>query len=138
MTGASPLLFPGSRVLAGWWRQLAPVKPLAVWFGHLFLHRVEALVAVARTSRPDALGRLPAARRAPRGPPPLHRAPRPPPSTAALDARLHLGAAVLRRLLTHLQHEGLTWADQPGLWALTPLGNLALEKGSYSHPVQER
>ena len=57
-TGASPLLFPGSRVLAGWWRQLAPVKPHAVWFGHLFLHLVEALVAVARTSRPDALGRL--------------------------------------------------------------------------------
>src|SRR5262249_15084451 len=127
MTGASPLLFPGSRVLAGWWRQLAPVKPLAVWFGHLFLHRVEALVAVARTSRPDALGRLL-----------LQTVAQAPASTAALDARLHLGPAALRRLLTHLQHEGLTWADQPGLWALTPLGNLALEKGSYSHPVQER
>jgi hypothetical protein len=127
MTGASPLLFPGSRVLAGWWRQLAPVKPLAVWFGHLFLHRVEALVSVARTGRPDALGRLV-----------LQSVAQAPASTSALDARLHLGPAVLRQLLAHLQHEGLARTDEPGRWTLTPLGNLALEKGSYSRPMQER
>src|SRR5207247_2133579 len=106
MTGASPLLFPASRVLAGWWRQLAPVKPLAVWFGHLFLHRVEALVAVARTNRPDPLGRLV-----------LQSVAQAPVSTAALDARLHLGSSLLHQLLAHLQHEGLARAEEPGLWA---------------------
>ena len=66
----------------------SPVKPVAVWFGHLFLHRVEALVSVARTGRPDALGRLV-----------LQSVAQAPASTAALDARLHLGPAVLRQLL---------------------------------------
>jgi hypothetical protein len=127
MTGASPLLFPGSRVLAGWWRQLAPVKPLAVWFGHLFFHRVEALVAVARTSRPDPLGRLV-----------LQSVAQSPVSTTALDSRLHLGPAVLHQLLAHLQKEGLTRANEPDRWALTPLGGEALAKGSYSRPIQER
>src|SRR5262249_6609663 len=48
------------------------------------------------------------------------------------------GPAVLRRLLAHLQREGLAQADEPGLWALTPLGRQALDKGTYSRPVQER
>jgi hypothetical protein len=103
------------------------VKPVAVWFGHLFLHRIEALVAVARTSRPDPLGRLV-----------LQSVAQAPASTTALDSRLHLGPTVLHRVLAHLQHEGLTRADEPGRWALTPLGGQALEKGSYSRPVQQR
>src|SRR5262249_35580821 len=44
MMVSSSLAYPGSRSLAGWWRQLAPLHPRAVWLAHLLLHRVEALV----------------------------------------------------------------------------------------------
>ena len=37
MTAPSPALFPAGRTLAGWWRQLAPWQPTAVWVGQLLL-----------------------------------------------------------------------------------------------------
>ena len=47
MRAAPPLVFPSSRVLAGWWRQLAPFSPQSLTVGHLLLHHVEALVLTA-------------------------------------------------------------------------------------------
>ena len=44
MNAVTSLPFPNARTLAGWWRLLAPQRPLALWVGYLFLHRVEALV----------------------------------------------------------------------------------------------
>ena len=55
MTGTLSLAFPGSRKLAAWWRQLAPYCPQTVWFGHLLLHHVEALVRLSRPCRLDRL-----------------------------------------------------------------------------------
>jgi hypothetical protein len=52
MTSASSLAYPGSRTLATWWRQLAPLRPQGLWVGYLFLHHVEAL---ARWREPRAL-----------------------------------------------------------------------------------
>ncbi len=44
MDRASALIYPGSKVIAGWWRQLAPHKPQALWVAYAFLHRIEAPV----------------------------------------------------------------------------------------------
>src|SRR5262245_6524901 len=51
MDRASSLIFPGSKTLAGWWRQLAPYQPLALWVGYAYVHRIEATVQVL-TARP--------------------------------------------------------------------------------------
>src|SRR5262249_17825852 len=47
MVDVSALTFPARGVLAGWRRQLAARPPQALWVGHLFLQRVEALVQTA-------------------------------------------------------------------------------------------
>src|SRR5262249_29646643 len=46
MTAAAPMTLPGGRALAGWWRELAAQAPQRLWYAHLVLHRVEALVEV--------------------------------------------------------------------------------------------
>ena len=58
MTAVPPWTFPGSRTLAGWWRQLAPLQPRQLWVGHLLFHRVEALVGLNQMRRPDRFTRL--------------------------------------------------------------------------------
>jgi hypothetical protein len=128
MTTAAPLAFPGSRVLAGWWRQLAPTGPGALWVGRVLLHRVESLVRVCRPLRPDAftlliLAAVAEAETA---------------TVPALDARLHLGPDVLGQTLRRLGAEGLTWAGTDGAWKLTPLGQEALDRGEYRRLGQER
>jgi hypothetical protein len=128
MTTAAPLAFPGSRVLAGWWRQLAPTAPRAVWVGRLLLHRVETLVRMARPQRPDTftlliLRALAQSETA---------------TVPALDARLHLGMDILGQALRRLAGEGLTWASPDGAWKLTPLGQEALDRGEYRRIGHER
>jgi hypothetical protein len=131
--------FPGSRVLAGWWRQLAPAGAQGVWVGHLALHHVEALVELTRPRRPDpfTLLVLDALRleqtRQPEGPPGAPAA-----TTLRLDERLHLGRPLLRQVLRTLQGEGLVREGGPGGWALTPLGEQALARGEYPLRTQER
>jgi hypothetical protein len=44
MTRDPPMQPPGSRVLLGWWRELAPLGPRRFWFASLLLSRLEALV----------------------------------------------------------------------------------------------
>src|SRR5438105_3566534 len=102
MTAVSPLVFPGSRSLASWWKQLAPFQPLALWTGHLLLHRVEALATVHLLSPLDriflfVLRALGLAGKS---------------SLQDLDQRLHLGIAVLRQLLRHLENEQLVRAEE--------------------------
>ncbi len=117
MTAAPPIAFPGGRVLAGWWRQLAPEiarrGPVrGVWFAHLFLHRVESLFEVNAGDALDPLARL------------LLRAlALSPARTAAdLDASLHLGPAVVHRLLRGLHATGLAEQAGRGEWSLTDEG----------------
>jgi hypothetical protein len=127
MTAASPQVFPGSRVLAGWWRQLAPYQPRALWLGHFLLHRVEALLEVAGRAELDRFSRLVVQLL---GTAPAQTVP-------DLDARLHLGPQVLGRVLSQLQGAGL--ADRSGGgWAATDLARQVVEHGAYTRVGYER
>jgi hypothetical protein len=128
MTAAPSLAFPGSRVVAGWWRQLAPLRPRALWVAHLFFHRVEALARVARPERLDSFRRaiLKALAAAPAK------------TVPGLDARLHLGPQVLRQVLERLHADGLAEAGAGGGWASTALGRQALDRGEYPRAGYER
>jgi len=126
MTVPAPLAFPGSRTLAGWWRQLAPWQPRSLWVGHLLLHRVEALIRRTQLIRPEPLHRL------------VLKALDLVPGAALeqLDDRLHLGRQVLGQLLRRLQAEGL--AEEQAGWHVTARGRHAVEHGEYPHAVHER
>jgi hypothetical protein len=128
MTASAPLAFPGSRTLAGWWRQFGSVQPRALWVAHLLLHRVEALVSLTRTQRPDPLHLL------------VLKAVslQPEASLERLDATLFLGRQVLGRVLAVLQAEGLALDQPEGRWEPTALGRQALEQGSYPLTHYER
>jgi hypothetical protein len=128
MTVASPLVFPGSRTLASWWKQLASFQPQAFWTGHLFLHRVEALAALQFVVPLEPIGRfvLKALALTGRG------------SFADLEQRLHLGLPLLRQLVRHLQSEQLVLPEAAETWTLTALGRQALEQDSYARTQTER
>jgi hypothetical protein len=127
MTGPSPLAFPSSRTLAGWWRQLAAWQPRALSVGHLLFHRVEALVERTENCRPDPLDLL------------LLKALAlfPGETVERIDERLHVEPQLLHRLLHTLVERGLAEQSPPG-WTPTPLGRQAIETGEYRRPIQER
>ena len=128
MTVASPLVFPGSRTLASWWKQLVPLQPQALWTGHLLLHRVEALAALQLVAPLDPIGRflLKALALTGRG------------SLVDLEQNLHLGLPLLRQLLRHLGSEQLVMPEAGETWSLTALGRQALEQDSYPRIQTER
>ena len=126
MTAPPPLVYPSSRILAGWWRLLAEHRPEALWVGQLLLHHVEALVGRSMTRRPApadllvlrALSLVSAA------------------STADLDRHLHVGPQLVKQVLQTLKSVGLV-ADAKG-WTLTEQGRQALERGEFAASVNER
>jgi hypothetical protein len=128
MTVPSPALFPGGRILSGWWRQLAALQPRALWVGQFVLHRIDALTRVIQRSPLDSFTQL------------LLRALdlEPESSTSRLEGRLHLGAQVVRQLLRGLERIGLARSLPPDAWTLTDLGRGALEQGAFPRPVEER
>jgi hypothetical protein len=109
-----------------------------LWVGHLFLHRVEALVGSVRARRLDPLSRfllqaLAAEQLAP-GKAAL-------PSEEflrRLDGRLHLGSQLLRQVLRALVLQGLAVDGEHDSWALTALGREALACGNHPQSGQER
>src|SRR5207249_2985812 len=118
MNAVSSLIFPSGRTLAGWWRLLAPQRPLALWVGYLFLHRLEALVSLHLPGPVDFLTRSL-----------LHALSLEAPALALLprlQARLHLEPALLRRLLAVLVGEGLVAQPAEASWQLTPAGRKTL------------
>lgn len=128
MTAVSPLIFPGGRTLASWWKQLASLQPLGLWTGHLLLHRVEALAALQLLAPLDriflfVLSALALADRS---------------TVQDLDQRLHLGLALLRQLLRHLENENLVRPEDGVSWSLTDLGRQGLELGRYAQIRHER
>lgn len=129
MLDVSALKFPASGALADWVKHLAPFQPSALWAGHLFWHRVEALV---QTTPPHALDRFSLlilqalALDAPaHGDDALRK----------LRQRLHFPEAMLRQTLSALAGDGLV---APEFTGLTPLGRAALQDGSYARPHWQR
>src|SRR5438105_3164262 len=124
MNAVASLVFPGSRILSGWWRLLAAHQPLALWVGYLFLHRIEAL---AWLNLPTPVGFLSRSL--------LHavalEAATTPPLIPRLQARLHLEPALLRRFLAGLVADGLLEQPAEGTWRLTPAGQQARQAGEY-------
>lgn len=125
---APPLVFPSSRVLAGWWRQLAPLAPRLLAVGHLLLHHVEALVLSERPANLDPFAAL------------VLRALTlsPPPTLADLDGRLHLGRQLLARVLGELAAGGLAEVDAAGRWRVTAAGRPSAEGGESRRAGYER
>ncbi len=123
-----PLVFPSSRVLAGWWHQLAPLAPRSLAVGHLLLHHVEALVVAEGGPPLDPLSAF--SLRA--------LALSPPVSRDELEGRLHLGRQLLGRLLGELAAAGLAEADAAGRWRPTDAGRSLVEGVASRHPAHER
>jgi hypothetical protein len=154
MTVALPLAFPGSRVLAGWWRQLASSKPRALWVGHLLLHDVEALVQVNSSTALDRFSQLVVTALAiahPRNASTHAQLPRQSQlchALASLDQTLHLDRPMLRQVLRGLEKQGLVASHTPAseragnasaeFWTLTTSGRQAAERGHYSRSACER
>src|SRR5262249_34230605 len=138
MNGGASLAFPGSRTLAGWWRQLALYRPQTLAVAHLLFHRVRAAVSLARSFRPDrfALLLLEALQSEQHSPPPENGVAVE--VLARLDDRFHLGRPLLRQAMRGLSGEGLVNPDADVGWKLTAAGQQALESGEYQRPTCER
>ncbi len=121
-SGASPLnapaILPPGRALLGWWRELAPLQPHRLWFAHLALHRVEALVELARPQPLDAFDLAI-----------LRALSLPSPAGASPLASLHLERGLLASMLRALAGRGLVRLEGPGLAELTDDGRQALAAG---------
>jgi len=128
MTARSPIQYPESRIIAGWWKELAPLQPRSLWMGELLLHRVEALVELQKTSIVDPLSLFVLKSLA---------------STEVqqqedIEKKLHVGLPLVSQILRRLQQEGLVLPDSPGFWRLSPLGRQALPEGRYVYSARER
>lgn len=135
MDRASSLIFPGSKTLAGWWRQLQAHQPKALWIGYAFLHRVEASVHVVRAQAIDPLTHL--VLRAVNLEQAAAANPAAPVSVAPLEARLRLPTAVVQRVLLDMQAGGLLARGGDG-WLMSERGRHALEHRHYPDRVKER
>lgn len=128
MTAAAPRTFPVPRTYQTWLRELAPVQPRRLWFSHLFVHRIEALVSVAQSHRLDPF--LLALLRT------LSASPTAQDKAASLD-QLPLDRQLAAPLVRELAAAGLLHADTEG-WTLTESGKAALAGGTYPRRTDER
>jgi hypothetical protein len=127
--GAAPT-WPGSRVLLGWWRELAQQHPQQLFVSRLLFHRLEALVRVQRSHALDrwqqALLRLASTRL---------------PSSGELlgsFADLQMDPQVLGQFVRQLTDFELVHRNGSGLWQMTAAGRQALTSGALSLPSEER
>jgi hypothetical protein len=121
MDRASSLIFPGSKTLAGWWRQLAPYQPLALAVGYGFVHRIEAAVQVQVEQPIEPLARLilQAISLTPGGNA----------GTAELGAQLRLPGVVVQHTLADMRQAGLLIVEGER-WRPTERGAHALQHGA--------
>jgi hypothetical protein len=128
MTVTASLAFPGSRILAGWWKRLAPLQPQAWWVGRLFLHRITAPVLSERTTSIDQLSLfvLKALSFEPDANP------------DRLDRRLHLGRPMVLHLLRQLHAQHLVQAGSGDNWSVTATGKQASGEGRHTEYYFER
>jgi hypothetical protein len=120
MTASVPFPLPPGRALSDWRQELASFQPRRLRLAHLLLHRVEALVRVARRLPVDSFQAALLRQLA---------------TTAPLD-RLRVDRELLDRWMRDLSTKGLVAA--PGDWRLTERGRRALESNAYTSAVEER
>lgn len=130
MSAAFVPFWPGSRVLLGWWRELAGRNPLQLRLCRLILHRVEVLVRVRRSRSLDrwqrALLGLASARN---------------PANGAFIRSLNdlqMDEQMLGQFVRELADGGLLHPSGVGSWQMTEAGRSALETGAVSVTAEER
>jgi hypothetical protein len=128
MTAAATRTFPVARTYQTWLRDLTAVQPRRLWFSHLLVHRVEALVAVVHSCRLESFP-LALLRR-------LFGASSGVADLALLD-RLQFDRQLAAPLLHEFAAAGLVHADGDG-WMLTGAGSQALQTGGYTRRAEER
>jgi hypothetical protein len=124
MQSASQLAYPGSRTVAQWWRRLQQLQRGALWVGHAYLHRIEAL---ARTTQPRPLEPLPRLLLQT-----LCREQSTPccgkgECIRRLEELLHLPGAILRQVLHEMQRQGLVEQGAAGSWTASERGRQVLD-----------
>jgi hypothetical protein len=118
MTVSPPVPFPGSRVVAGWWRELAPYQPHALSVVHAVLHRVDAPVQLIHSRPLHPLAALL-----------LNSLPIPAAGgIARLAASLGLTPAFIFRSLADLKDEGFVFCEHDA-WVAAPSAQAALDRG---------
>lgn len=122
MDRASSLIYPGSKTLAGWWRQLAPQQPQGLGIGYAFLHRIEAPVQVLAEQPIDPMARLVLQALALDTPADT--------TSNRLQERLRLPAPMVHRVLAGMRESGFVTATENSSWRSTERGVQALAKGS--------
>jgi hypothetical protein len=128
MTVPVAFSFPGSRVLAGWWKDLEVYHPQSLSVAHVVLHRVEASVRATTVLTLDRLRSL------------LIRfltLATPPGAGESLDA-LSLKTPFLVGMLQGLARDGLILRGEDGTWRPTPAGVRAAADGKYEHAQEKR
>jgi hypothetical protein len=130
MSAAFVQSWPGSRVLLGWWRELASRKPQQMHVSRLLVHRVEALILVRRPRPLDPWQRALlglAGAHIPHGGELLE---------SLTD--LQMDVQVLGQLVRELAESGLLHRNGTGRWQMTPAGRHALETGAAPVAAEER
>jgi hypothetical protein len=130
MSAASAPSWPGSRVLLGWWRELAGRQPQQLRISRLLFHHVEALVRVNRSRPLDRWQRAL-----------LHLASTRIPCGGELESSfidLQMDTQLLGQFVRELTDTGLLHRNGSGLWQMTPAGRHALETGMADITGEER
>ncbi len=128
MTVAHSIHFPGSRVLAGWWRRLAPLNPVGLWIGTFLFHGVEAPVRVTRLNQLPRFARLIL-----QGLDCVQDR-----TVSGLANLLLLDQPAVLQVLRSLERDALIEAEESGVWRLTMEGRRGLQEGIYLASHLER
>jgi hypothetical protein len=128
MSAASATALPASKVLAEWWKDLAPRTPRGIWIAHLLLHCIDALASLVRPAPLDSLELfvLRAVAVSPRATPRL------------IAEQLELPAAFVQQVLRRLSDAGLVHDENGSAWPITPAGSEAINNGIYGRPERQR
>src|SRR5260370_8526547 len=128
MTVANSIHFPGSRVLGGWWRRLAPINPAGLWIGSFVFHGVEAPVQVTRLNQLLRFACLIL-----QGLDCVQDR-----TVSGLANLLLLDQHAVLQVLRSLERDALVEAEGLGVWRLTLEGRRGLQEGIYLTSHLER
>jgi hypothetical protein len=136
MDRASSLIFPGSRTLSGWWRQLQHHQPQALQVGYGHVHRIEALTQLERAEPIDAITQMVLRALG------LKNAPGDTQGDGVvlhdLGRQLCMPAALVQQILIDIEKKGLIAQTGNAGWHITEQGRHAGETRQYGVRKLER